>query len=164
MLGVLLGIAVWLLGFLALGLGFLALLDGDLGVLFDLVLTWAQVPVVGLTYLTLQREGVPGGASELRELLAWAGDDGGDLSEATFNPVLVAVELGALLLVTVGLAFCTLFSISIVVSALSVVGGSVVDPTRITFASVRPSNAFATFLAGGVLWQVALFVEGFEWI
>ncbi|PSQ15462.1 hypothetical protein BRD00_14305 [Halobacteriales archaeon QS_8_69_26] len=163
MLGVLLGIAVWLLSFLALGLGVLAALDPDLVVLFDVVLTWAQVPVVALTYVTLYREGLPGGASELRALLSWAGGDGGeDVSETAFNPALAGLELGALLLASVGLALCTLFSISILVSGLTVVGGSVVDPTRITFATVAPSNAFATFLAGGVLWHVALFAEGFE--
>lgn len=164
MLGVLLGIAVWILGFLGVGLGVLALSGGGLAGVFDAVFTWAQVPVVGLTYLVLHREGVPSGCGELKAALAWVGDAeaDGDPADAPFNSTLVALELGAGTLALVGLVLCTVFSISIVVAALGALGGEVTDPTTLSIAGARPSGAFATFLAGGLLWQVALFVEAFE--
>lgn len=163
-LGALLGIAVWTLGFLAVALGFFGLFVPGLGVAFDVLFTWTQVPVVALVYATLYREGVPGGVGELKTALAWAGDDEdeADLADAPFNAALVGLELGAAILVTVGLLFCTLFSMSIGVALLTTFGEALADPSGIAIANVEPSDAFLTFVAGGVLWQVALFAEGFE--
>lgn len=168
MLGAALGILVWILGFLAVAMGFFGLFAPEVGILFDFVFTWTQVPVVALVYLTLTREGVPGGAGELKRALAWLGDDDAGprgkeaFARAPFNAALVGLELGAVILVVVGLVLCTLFSISITVSTLGAFGRSVADPTTFAIANVEASDAFLTFVAGGICWQVALFAEGFE--
>lgn len=163
MIGAALGLLIWLLGFAAAGIGFFSLFDEAMAALFDVFLTWTQVPVVGLAYLTLYREGIPSGAGELKSALAWFREnDPDDVARAPFNSVLVALELGAVILVAVGLAMCTFFSMTITVATIGAFGRAVADPTTITFAGVEPSDAFAVFLSGGLLWQVAWIVEAFE--
>lgn len=159
-----LGVMVWLLGLLVLALGGGAMVDPGLGRALAIALTWLQPPVVAIALAALYREGIPSGAAELREAVGWLTDveTPFDFDNPPVNPVLVALELAAATLVGIGLVMCFVFSSLIVVATIGTVGQSGVDPAAFRIAGVQASDAFALFIAGGMLWQGAWILESLE--
>ncbi len=164
MLGALLGITIWLLGILVVGFGGGAAFDPGFRDALALILTWSQPPVVALALATLSREGIPSGAAELRAAIGWLRDAEPpfDFENPPVNPVLVALELAAVTIVSVGLVLCFLFSSLIVVATVGTAGESGVDPTGFRLVGIQASDAFAMFIAGCMLWQVAWILESLE--
>lgn len=163
MFGALLGGVVWILFFLVVGMRFFAIFDPEVVESITVLLTWVQVPVIAMALLTVYESGIPGGIGELRSVIDWIRthdpDVDMDYTAMPGNAVLVGVELAAVTLSGVGLSLCTVFSVAISVAVVGAFGHGIIEPTDISIAGITPSGGFSLFLAGAVLWQLAMFVE-----
>lgn len=163
MFGAILGVLVWILFFLTVGIGFFALFDPGLFGVLELLFTWFQVPVVAVALLTIYESGIPGGVGELKSALNWIGsqnpDEPIDYQQLPANTVVMGLELAAVTLASVGLLLSVFFSMMLSVGVVGAFGRALFDPSELAFGGIAASEAFALFLAGAVLWQVAMFVE-----
>lgn len=163
MFGALLGVMAWILLFVVVGLGFFALFDPGVATLLELVVTLVQPPVVAVALLALYEGGIPGGIGELKDAVEWVQshdpDEEVDYQELPANTVLVGLELAAVTLAGVGLVTSVFFSIMTTVSVVGAFGRPLMGPGRLSAAGLSPSESFGLFLAGTILWQVAMFAE-----
>lgn len=166
MLGAVLGGMIWILFFVVVGIGFFGLFNPGMWGVLEILFTWVQVPVVGVAVVSLYEDGIPGGVGELKSALEWVStqdpDEEVNYQEMPANTMLVGLELAAATLASVGLIFSAFFSMGIAVTTVGAFGMALYDPTQITFLGISPPEAFALFLAGGILWQIALFLEALE--
>lgn len=163
MLGAILGGMIWVLFFVVLGIGFFGLFDPSLFGVLELIFTWVQPIVVAITLLSLYEGGIPGGVGELRSGIAWVRshepDEQLDYDAMPANTILIALELAAVTLSTVGLVLSAFFSMATTVTVVAAFGRALFEPSEIAFAGITASESFSLFLAGAILWQIAMFVE-----
>jgi len=163
MFGAILGVLVWILFFLTVGIGFFALFDPGLVGVLELLFTWAQVPVVAVALLTVYESGVPGGVGELKSALHWIRsqnpDEPIDYQQLPANTLVVGLELAAVTLGGVGFLLSTFFSLMLSMGVVGAFGRALFEPSKLAFAGITASEAFSLFLAGAILWQVAMFLE-----
>jgi len=163
MFGAILGALVWILFFLTVGIGFFALFDPGLFGVLELLFTWSQVPVVAVAVLTLYESGVPGGVGELKSALRWIQSQNPeepiDYQQLPANTLVVGLELAAVTLAGVGLLLSIFFSLMLSVGVVGAFGRALFEPSELAFGGIAASEAFALFLAGAILWQVAMFLQ-----